>query len=392
MLKSFVAPQAKVDQQRKRLGELEAVLALLKDLNMKYIWTQRKKQELPTRVEGLQQYKELGQKKEGEKEELLRKQEKCVGELRNLDRVLGDRQLLQSQIEMNINKLEIQKNVKTIKATYEEKEIEKRKATAELEGKKKITEEIAAVSGKYHELLGEARNISNSIQMQERELGTPQYKSIEGAIQFLQFQMLTTDKIVEAILLRHDAIEESVMAYHNRKMEQINRSIKDFWKLTYKGKDIDTIEIKSDVDKTASRFHSFNYRIVFHNFEYPPTFHRDSGTELDMRGRCSAGQKVLGSLLIRLALAEAFCVECGVLALDEPTTNLDTENIAGLAEALTDIITERAGHKNFQLIVISHDEQFIQALGSKFTEYIWRIEKNERGYSTIKKVELKEVL
>jgi DNA repair exonuclease SbcCD ATPase subunit len=33
--------------------------------------------------------------------------------------------------------------------------------------------------------------------------------------------------------------------------------------------------------------------------------------ELDMRGRCSAGQKVLASLLIRLALAETFCLQCG---------------------------------------------------------------------------------
>jgi len=116
-----------------------------------------------------------------------------------------------------------------------------------------------------------------------------------------------------------------------------------------------------------------------------------SGTELEMRGRCSAGQKVreraaievspsrscqtaasmigkrqqshftifiwsskysnlgtcavssmaacdvilsclhdthtyiqvLACLVIRLALAETFCLNCGILALDEPTTNLD---------------------------------------------------------------------
>lgn len=49
----------------------------------------------------------------------------------------------------------------------------------------------------------------------------------------------------------------------------------------------------------------------------------NSGVELDMRGRCSAGQKVLACLIIRLALAETFCLNCGILALDEPTTNLD---------------------------------------------------------------------
>ena len=41
---------------------------------------------------------------------------------------------------------------------------------------------------------------------------------------------------------------------------------------------------------------------------------------LDMRGRCSAGQRVLAAIVIRLALAETFCLHCGILALDEPTT------------------------------------------------------------------------
>lgn len=58
------------------------------------------------------------------------------------------------------------------------------------------------------------------------------------------------------------------------------------------------------------------------------------GMEMDIRGRCSAGQKVLACLIIRLALSETFCLNCGILALDEPTTNLDRENIEGLAHAL----------------------------------------------------------
>ena len=64
-------------------------------------------------------------------------------------------------------------------------------------------------------------------------------------------------------------------------------------------------------------------------------------TRLDMRGRCSAGQKVLASLVIRLALAESFCLNCGILALDEPTTNLDTANIESFASAINDIVKAR---------------------------------------------------
>ena len=62
------------------------------------------------------------------------------------------------------------------------------------------------------------------------------------------------------------------------------------------------------------------------------------GTPLDMRGRCSAGQKVLACIIIRLALAETFCLHSGLLALDEPTTNLDKDNVDGLAQALADIV------------------------------------------------------
>ncbi len=44
--------------------------------------------------------------------------------------------------------------------------------------------------------------------------------------------------------------------------------------------------------------------------------------------------KVLASLIIRMALAEAFSSKCGVLALDEPTTNLDEDNIASLSDTI----------------------------------------------------------
>ena len=59
--------------------------------------------------------------------------------------------------------------------------------------------------------------------------------------------------------------------------------------------------------------------------------------ELDMRGRCSAGQKVLASLIIRLALAQTFSANCSIIALDEPTTNLDRHGVFELKLVLTRI-------------------------------------------------------
>jgi len=139
-------------------------------------------------------------------------------------------------------------------------------------------------------------------------------------------------------------------------MAVINKLVKELWKQTYKGNDIDYIKIKTDdLDPNAGidKRKKVNYTVVMVKGE----------AELEMRGRCSAGQKVLASLIIRLALAETFSSECGVIALDEPTTNLDRDNIESLAEALASLVDKRSVTGNFQLLVITHDEDLIQYLG-----------------------------
>jgi DNA repair protein RAD50 len=52
--------------------------------------------------------------------------------------------------------------------------------------------------------------------------------------------------------------------------------------------------------------------------------------------------QVLACLIVRLALAETFCHKCGILALDEPTTNLDLKNSEALARSLAGIMTVRS--------------------------------------------------
>ena len=168
----------------------------------------------------------------------------------------------------------------------------------------------------------------------------------------------------------YQALDKALVSYHAEKMREVNEIAKHLWEQvwltieklnfrrpvlllsinwqTYKGQDIERIEIRAD----EAGKKSYNYRLLM----------RKGSAELDMRGRCSAGQKVLASLIIRLALAETFCLNCGILALDgkthwpcqficygcnqywvescyaEPTTNLDTENIKSLCIALQEII------------------------------------------------------
>ena len=150
------------------------------------------------------------------------------------------------------------------------------------------------------------------------------------------------------------AIEEALLRYHQAKIKEINERITELWNQTYQGRDIERIEIESNIITHGSK-KTFDYAV------YMVKNH----TRLQMRSRCSAGQKALASLVIRMALAEAFCTGCGMLALDEPTTNLDHENKVALVCSLVQIIKHRREQKNFQLVVITHDDDFGRLVGEE---------------------------
>ena len=192
----------------------------------------------------------------------------------------------------------------------------------------------------------------------------------------------TTKAVVEDLGRYGGALDKAIMKYHSLKMAEINRIIEELWQRTYQGTDVDTIMIRSD-GENARGAQSYNYRVAMVKQD----------VEMDMRGRCSAGQKVLACIIIRLALAECFGVNCGLIALDEPTTNLDTDNIRALAQSLHDIIKARQQQSNFQLIVITHDESFLKHMQcGDFCDYYWRVSRTERQKSLIEKNAITEVL
>lgn len=150
------------------------------------------------------------------------------------------------------------------------------------------------------------------------------------------------------------------------------------WREIYRGNDIDFIEIRTEDNSTSAgtRRRNYEYRVVQCKNE----------TELDMRGRCSAGQKVLASLIIRMALSETFSANCGVMALDEPTTNLDIANITSLCDAIGKILVDRHRFGNFIMIIITHDETFLQTLAPHLaTSY--RVSRDLNGKSLVTKVD-----
>uniref|UniRef100_A0A8C9GF62 DNA repair protein RAD50 n=1 Tax=Piliocolobus tephrosceles TaxID=591936 RepID=A0A8C9GF62_9PRIM len=207
------------------------------------------------------------------------------------------------------------------------------------------------------------------------------YTNVEKEYKKKLIEIIVYKNAVKDICTFYHALDQAIIKFHNLKMEEINISIKNLWRRVYNSPDIDYIYIKSDVQNEnngkQNQRKSYNYRVVMVK----------NNCELDMRGRCSSGQKVLCSIIIRLALAESFSIRCGILALDEPTTNLDKSNSRNLAALIANIVELRKGTSAFQLILITHDTYFVEAL-SKYglTDCFYKVSRDEHGYSTIKKV------
>ena len=211
---------------------------------------------------------------------------------------------------------------------------------------------------------GALGSLEDSIVAATENVSRPEYNDIEGKHRRAVIQLRTIEMASGDLEKFHKALERALLSFHTSKMSDINKIIKELWQKTYRNSDIDYIQIKADSEGAAQR--SYNYKVTM----------VCGGAELDMRGRCSAGQRVLASLIIRLALAETFCLNCGILALDEPTTNLDAENSTSLAEALKALMLARREQENFQLIVITHDEVFARHIGTReHAEFMWRIVK-----------------
>lgn len=265
-------------------------------------------------------------------------------------------------------------------AQLESHDAEADNARHEREGQRLQTERNH-LSSDQSKLAGESgaldRQLTSKIEEWDKD-----YKDSARKYKEAHVKVETTKACVDDLGRYGGALDKAIMKYHSLKMEEINRIIEELWRKTYQGTDVDTILIRSE-SETSRANKSYNYRVVMVKQD----------AEMDMRGRCSAGQKVLACIIIRLALAECFGVNCGLIALDEPTTNLDKENIRALAQSLSDIIKLRRQQKNFQLLVITHDEDFLKQMQcNDFADVYYSVSRNQSQKSEIVRQNISEVM
>ncbi|PYH91486.1 P-loop containing nucleoside triphosphate hydrolase protein [Aspergillus ellipticus CBS 707.79] len=330
--------------------------------------------------------------------------ERSKSELQSIENEISELEFEQASITKEINKISSQlKDSENTKRQYADN-LTYRQATRSLDTVTEEIEQLAAqnaevdrsrfkgeserrarehnaLAAKQASKMGEMKSKDDQLMQLLADWNTD-YKDASGKYKEAHIKVETTKAAVDDLARYGGALDKAIMKYHGLKMEEINAIVAELWQKTYRGTDVDTILIRSD-NENAKGNRSYNYRVCMVK----------QGAEMDMRGRCSAGQKVLASIIIRLALAECFGVNCGLIALDEPTTNLDRDNIRSLAESLHDIIRTRQQQANFQLIVITHDEEFLRHMQcGDFSDYYYRVSRNEKQKSIIERQSIAEVM
>mmetsp|Transcript_31649 Transcript_31649/g.76800 ORF Transcript_31649/g.76800 Transcript_31649/m.76800 type:complete len:1417 (+) Transcript_31649:548-4798(+) len=391
------------DSMRNMLGDDEKniadTLTGFKDMvkSIKQVVDQIKDFEIQMNSLDGEKYEERANQLDGEIENKQEEIKSMKPALEQITKIVDDQERQKKNLQQNIDLLDALKRINVIK---QEKEALQHKLES-VEGGSTCAQDKEALIEREHELKNEkARLRGKRDQLREavmginRKLSQREYKTVDEDFRQANIKFDTTELAVKDVERYRTALDKALQEYHRKKINEINHMIKELWNLTYKGEDISGIKIVSGADAGSKSTKSYNYRVVM----------TKGNTEMDMRGRCSAGQRVLASIVIRLALAQSFCVQCGCIALDEPTVNLDYNNKKGLAIALAQIIEERSSQSNFQLILITHDEDFVVMMKNELSslarvsmpEFYHQVRREEgadgKFYSKIDRVEWEELL
>lgn len=311
---------------------------------------------------------------QGDLERIEVNQRQLIVEINKLRKEEASHSETKKSIERN---LKYRSNKRALEILHSEiKELESQNAEADRDV---LRREATNWQLERNKLTGQQSNLTGQMTTKDSQLDElvqefkTDLKDAREKYREAMLKVVTTKAVIDDLGKYATALDKAIMQYHSLKMEEINGLIDELWRNTYVGSDVDTILIRSD-NENARGNKTYNYRVCMVKQD----------VEMDMRGRCSAGQRVLACIIIRLALAECFGVSCGLIALDEPTTNLDRDNIIALARSLHNIIKTRKAQANFQLIIITHDEDFLREMRpSEFGEFYFRVSRDDDQTSKI---------
>ncbi|CAB3397615.1 unnamed protein product [Caenorhabditis bovis] len=272
--------------------------------------------------------------------------------LRNINQQIEDFNNRKIQLELKVSNIDgSQSKLRTLQDQLTRLLIEKK--MTELEDELDTLRRLGANRQTLKEATHSLRKINQDLDLIGKEftrisavLGENDLRLTESSKKLMTLDIVNAENNYRNVVLEQKIIEEtikdlekyrkcfddSLLKFHQEKMTAINEIIDELWRRVYNSTDIETIRIRSNTNESSAKNRAYDYTVLMV---------QEGGKEIDMRGRCSAGQKMLASLIIRIALAEVFGGLCSMIALDEPTTNLDDGKVEGMADVLVELIEAR---------------------------------------------------
>lgn len=231
------------------------------------------------------------------KSEKVEKEQKILAIHKELSNQEGKRRNLEDNLDLRRSENEKKETEEKLQNHY--KTHGKLEITKFLEDKKSIELERCKFFEKESELKGKSIEVERNIKSKEKELEETRYKFAKKNYLHECYNVTYLEASLSDLKVYKSVLEKAIIKFHQDKMNQINQSIRDYWNAIYRGNDIDYIMIKTseeneEINKDEKK-RTYNYRVIQA---------KNGGAEIDMRGRCSAGQRVLASLIIRMALAD----------------------------------------------------------------------------------------
>ena len=131
--------------------------------------------------------------------------------------------------------------------------------------KQQYTQNLSKLTKNLHVYEGKIETLGEDIENMDRQLNSGKYKFLflflrwnvfffysiwifrnvldQYEIKMIEYE--TTEMMIDDLMKVSKSIDESLQQYHHLKIEQINKIIRELWTFTYRGNDIDSIELSS---------------------------------------------------------------------------------------------------------------------------------------------------
>ena len=116
---------------------------------------------------------------------------------------------------------------------------------------------------------GELDQLAQAIRQNERQLAEGRLRDADKKYYEKKVELRCRQHVIGDLDKYYRALDWAIMQYHRDRMKIINRIVKELWRATYRGNDIDYIEIKTDetdgVSAGADKRKVYNYKVCLKN-------------------------------------------------------------------------------------------------------------------------------